>query len=97
PREMAECCERDELKAEVPRCRTHMQEEPRSDASVTKTRPNIHLTNVQQDETLSQTTKSTGPAEALSATHRSEAAMPARSYAGGCDAGRIARARLVKN
>ena len=34
-----------------------------------------------QDVNLSQTTKPTGPAEALSATHRSEAVMPAASSA----------------
>ncbi len=50
-------------------------------------RPKLGRTSIsrmcKQYETLSQTTKPTGPAEALSATHRSEAAMPSRSSASG--------------
>ena len=47
PRQMAEGCQRDELKAEVLRSRTRVKEEPCSDAPATKARPQIHLANVQ--------------------------------------------------
>ena len=47
PTQMAECCERDELKAEVLRSCTCLREELCSDAFATKTWPNIHLSYVQ--------------------------------------------------
>ena len=47
PTQMAECCERDELKAEALRSCTGLREESCSDAFATKAWPNIHLCYVQ--------------------------------------------------